>query len=192
MLSLALNRLMIGLGGKFGLMDEPGERRVHQTPIPRAGGIAIWISFLICAYATALLAPELLGRFQNDWLGPFALCSALLVLVGVLDDRGGINARVKLFGQALSATLFFALRPASQGLFLSWDIPIFVDGIIFVAWAVLLINAFNLIDGLDGLCGGLALIALVFLGLIAGIGGNIGAATLLFIMGGAVVGFLRE
>lgn len=191
LLSLALNRLMIGLGSRFGLMDEPGERRVHQTPVPRAGGIAIWITFFVCGYVTLLFAPDLLGRFKYDWLGPFALCSALLVVVGVLDDRGGINAWIKLFGQATAACLFFTLRPASQGLFLSWNIPIFVDGLIFIVWAVLLINAFNLIDGLDGLCGGLALIALVFLGLIAGVGGNIGASTLLFIMGGAVVGFLR-
>lgn len=191
LISLALNRLMIKLGGKFGLMDLPGERRVHQKPIPRAGGIAIWISFLVCAYAIVMISPGILGRFQDDWLGPFALCSRLLVAVGVLDDRGGMNAWVKLLGQVAAASLFFALRPASQGLFQDHDIPIFIDGLIFVTWAVLLINAFNLIDGLDGLCGGLALIALVFLGLIAGFGGKSGPSILLFIMAGAVVGFLR-
>lgn len=190
-LSLGLNRLMVSYGGKLGLMDLPGERRVHVTPIPRAGGLAVWVSFLVVAFGLSYLAGGEFQEFRSSWLVPFTVASAVLVLVGLLDDSGGIKPWWKLLGQMVAAAVFFLLRPESHGNLFGFDAPMWVDAAIFIGWAVLLINAFNLIDGLDGLCGGLALIALVALGLLAALNGHLGATAMMFIMAAAVMGFLR-
>jgi UDP-GlcNAc:undecaprenyl-phosphate/decaprenyl-phosphate GlcNAc-1-phosphate transferase len=191
LLSLGLNRLLISHGARLGLMDHPGERRVHHTPIPRAGGLAIWLTFLAVAFAVALAAPEWFSEFQADWLIPFAAASLILVLVGLVDDSVGMKAWWKLLGQISAAATFFILRPDSHGTLLGYETPVLVNGVIFVIWAIMLINAFNLIDGLDGLCGGLALIALVALGVLAAGNGHHMAMAMMFIMAAAVMGFMR-
>lgn len=189
--SLLLNFIMILCGGKLGLMDLPDERRVHATPIPRAGGLAIWLTFMVVSFATCAWGPQALRAVREDWLVPFAVASGLLVLVGILDDRGGVKPWWKLLGQIVAAGVFFGLRPESQGNMLGMDLPMWVDGMIFIGWAVLLINAFNLIDGLDGLCGGLALISMVSLGIMAALNDHLPVMVLMFIMAAAVMGFLR-
>jgi UDP-N-acetylmuramyl pentapeptide phosphotransferase/UDP-N-acetylglucosamine-1-phosphate transferase len=70
--SLILNRAMLSLAPRLGLMDQPGERRIHSTPIPRAGGIAIWLTFLLViggGLASGWLKPS--GHLSWSWLGAF-------------------------------------------------------------------------------------------------------------------------
>jgi len=189
--SLALNRVMIDAGERLGLMDQPGERRVHTAAVPRAGGLAIWAAFMLVAFCLSFALPLYFEDFRIHWLQPFAAASLVLLMVGILDDRGGLKAWWKLLGQITAAAVFFLLRPESHGVIFGYATPWWVDGGIFIAWAVLLINAFNLIDGLDGLCGGLALIALSALGVLAAINGHIGAMAVMFLMAAAVLGFLR-
>lgn len=190
-ISLALTRLLLAHGGRLGLMDQPGERRVHLTPIPRAGGLAIWLTFMIVSFGLFWITPESFGNFGADWLIPFAASSLILVVVGLVDDSVGLKAWWKLLGQIAAAAVFFLLRPQSYGNLLGFDAPPLLAGVAFVIWAVLLINAFNLIDGLDGLCGGLALVALVPLGFISALNGHFGAMAVMWIMAAAVVGFLK-
>lgn len=190
--SSGLTRLMIVVGPKLGLMDEPDERRVHQVPIPRAGGISIWISFLMFAWIARFLFPEAFTEVQVRQLWAFSLSSLVLMLVGFVDDRQGMNALVKLGGQVLAACLFFYLDSTLwEFSVFGFDLPMIVAGAIFVAWCVLLINAFNLIDGLDGLCSGLVLVSLFA---IAGLGfahGAITDAVTVSLMIAAVAGFIR-
>lgn len=190
-ISLMLNRLMLELAPRLGLMDEPGERRVHSKAIPRAGGIAIWVTFML------VMTSGLLVRFFNDsghvswpWLGAFAAGSAVLMVAGILDDRHGLRALVKLGAHILAPVVFFIIHPIETGIFpqgwgCCWDLAV------FVVWAVVLINAFNLIDGLDGLCGGLAVVATFALAALAMTNGRTDAAVLLAVMGGAILGFLK-
>jgi UDP-GlcNAc:undecaprenyl-phosphate GlcNAc-1-phosphate transferase len=105
-LSLGLNRLMVSCGGRFGLMDQPGERRVHTTPVPRAGGLAVWAAFLVVAFSLSYFGPPDFHAFRKEWLIPFSIASAVLVMVGVLDDSGGIKPWWKLLGQILAAAIF--------------------------------------------------------------------------------------
>ncbi len=157
--SLLASRLMITLGPRLGLMDMPAGRRVHSKPTPRAGGIAIWVVFVVAVFildAAAIFTPE-----KGDGrLAGFLAASGVLLIFGILDDRGGIPALLKLGGQILAAALYWFFSDSNKEVLAGVSIPLWVDLVVWVVWIVLLINAYNLIDGLDGLCGGLAWISL--------------------------------
>lgn len=189
--SLGLTRAMLAVAPRLGLMDQPGERRIHETPIPRAGGIAIWLSFLLVVgggLASGYIKPS--GHVSWQWLAAFAAGSLVLMVAGFLDDRSGLRPLVKLGAHALAPSLFFLLHPVETGLFpADWHWG--CEYLVFVGWAVLLINAFNLIDGLDGLCGGLSAVASVALAALALMHGRLDSALLLLAMAGAILGFLK-
>ena len=190
-LSLGLNRLMLVLAPRLGLMDQPGVRRIHATAVPRAGGIAIWLTFLLViggGLASGLLKNH--GQLSWAWLGAIAAGSAVLMVAGFLDDRAGLSPWVKLTAHCAAPALMFLLYPIRLGLFppgWSWG----CDFVVFVVWVVVLINAFNLIDGLDGLCGGLAAISTVAMAAMAFANGRTDSALLLLVMGAAILGFLK-
>lgn len=190
-ISLGLNRAMLSLAPRLGLMDQPGERRIHSHPIPRAGGIAIWLTFLAViggGLATGLIPED--GNLSWRWFRAFLAGSSVLMVAGFIDDRKGLSPWVKLGCHVLGPSVFFLLNPVHTGIFpAGW--PAFWDYAVFVVWVVMLINAFNLIDGLDGLCGGLAAVASVALAAMSFANGRTDCALLLLVMGAAVLGFLR-
>jgi UDP-GlcNAc:undecaprenyl-phosphate GlcNAc-1-phosphate transferase len=187
--SLGATRLMIWLGPKLGLMDEPDARRVHQTAIPRAGGLAVWVTFLL---AMLVMSWSGLNGAAEPMPGllAFGISSVILVLVGVVDDRRGVPARVKLVCQIAAAVAYWYLKPGAVGNLLGMTVPWFVDLACWVAWIVLLINAFNLIDGLDGLCGGLVAISLTCMAVLEMTQGRLGHALSLGLMVASIGGFL--
>jgi UDP-N-acetylmuramyl pentapeptide phosphotransferase/UDP-N-acetylglucosamine-1-phosphate transferase len=190
-ISLILNRGMLKLAPGLGLMDQPGERRIHAHPIPRAGGIAIWLTFVIVVgviLATGFIQGD--GNLTGSWFGAFVAGSAVLMVAGFADDRVGLSPFVKLGAHILAPTVFFLLHPFHTGIFPA-DWPAACDYAVFVVWVVVLINAFNLIDGLDGLCGGLAAVSSLALAGIALANGRTDSAVLLLVMAGAILGFLK-
>ncbi|MCW1887304.1 hypothetical protein OKA04_21380 [Luteolibacter flavescens] len=187
--SLGFTRLMIYLGPKLGLIDVPDERRIHTKLIPRAGGIAVFLTMLIGM--VLLHAKGHAGILGGKWMMHFLAGSTILVVTGIADDRYGISAWVKLGVQILASAVMFSHNPSSAGLFMGFQIPWFVDLGIHVFWTVALINAFNLIDGMDGLCGGLGTIALLILAALAAVGDRPENAFLISIMVVALLGFLR-
>ncbi len=190
-ISLAFTRIMIHLGPKLGLMDQPDERRVHVTPIPRAGGIAIWLSFMITVWVGKYLAPGLFDGQLSMQLAAFTLSTGMLMVVGVIDDRQGIRPFVKLGGQIAASLTFFLLNPKTVGMFMGYQIPYLVELAFFTGWSVLLINAFNLIDGLDGLCGGLVCISLFVIAGLELAAGHLSDALVVGIMMVCVAGFMK-
>lgn len=190
-LSLGLNRVMITLAPRVGLIDRPGERRIHTAPIPRAGGIAVWLGFMITLCAGLATGWFDIGEELSwSWLAAFAAGSSVLMIAGVIDDRSGMRPLMKLGAHILAPVVFFLIHPLHIGLFPEgW--PWGCDFTVFVIWAVMLINAFNLIDGLDGLCGGLALVSVLALAGLSLVNGRLDAALLLVVMGGAILGFLK-
>lgn len=189
-ISLGLTRAMITLGPKLGLMDQPDGRRVHLSPIPRAGGIAIWLTFLIVVTGLRLFFTEPLGRAPWSSIDAFLISSILLMAVGLVDDRRGMPARVKLGGQILAAMVYWFLKPGDGSNLMGHAVPWPVDLGIWVMWIVLLINAFNLIDGLDGLCGGLVAISLAGIAALQWALGFGESAFILALMGVSLGGFL--
>jgi len=175
----------------LGLVDMPSDRRIHKTPIPRCGGIAVFVATHL-ALAVVFFGPwhELAGSIQlPEWIVLFAGSLALL-LIGLIDDRFGMRAWFKLFGQ-LAVSLLMYLCGFSFGAFLHIELPVLVDLGATLFWFILLINAFNLIDGIDGACAGLGLIAS------AGLAGMLFSlhqpsdALVLVALIGACLGFLR-
>lgn len=157
--TLLLTPLVRYLTIKAGMVDVPDERRAHSTPTPRGGGIAVVAGF----YCAALVALKLpwewsAGSLDAVWLHRYLVGSAVLVLVGLFDDAKGLRPMVKLFGQVVAASLMFVMGH-SMGRLLGFDLPLPLDFLATVFWFVALTNAFNLIDGLDGLATGLALVA---------------------------------
>lgn len=179
------------LAPALGMVDEPDERRIHKTPIPRCGGIAVFIATHL-ALLIVFFGPwqNLSGSTQlHDW-GFILGGSFVLLMVGVFDDKFDMRAWFKLFGQVGVALLMFFGGFTFEG-FLNIHLPFFVNLGATLFWFVLLINAFNLIDGMDGACAGLGMIAS------AGLAGMLLSlhqptdALVLVALAGACLGFLR-
>jgi len=181
-----------------GLMDTPGYRKIHDHPVPLAGGLAV---------VTGLVAP-ILGATTWAWLGPLPesfdhvvdyglakrgwqiaaiLGGAVAMLaVGIIDDRRDLAAKWKFAAQVL-----IAVTVAASGI----RVTMFVESPAFsyavtVLWILTVTNATNFQDNMNGLCAGLGLIAGWFFAWHAGLEGQYLVASLAFLFTGALVGFL--
>jgi UDP-GlcNAc:undecaprenyl-phosphate GlcNAc-1-phosphate transferase len=173
------------------MVDEPDERRIHKVPIPRCGGIAVFIATHL-GLIVVFLGPwrHLAGSTQlREWGFIFA-GSLLLLSVGIFDDRFDMRAWFKLLGQLVVGLLMF-FGGFTFGGFLHMQLPYFVDMGVTLFWFALLINAFNLIDGMDGACAGLGMIASAGLaGMLLSLHQPTDALVLVALVG-ACLGFLR-
>ena len=168
-------------------MDYPNERKVHKKPMPRLGGVAIFLSFLV-GY---MLFANGSVRMLSILIGSF-----VIVLMGIFDDINPIKARYKFIIQIIAAciTTFYGnivLNDISLfGLNLSFPEPL--NYIVTVFIVISITNAMNLIDGLDGLASGISCIYFGTIAIIAGILNNTGGldVILALIMLGATLGFL--
>ncbi len=172
------------LAHKIGAIDVPRDaRRMHKTPIPRIGGLAIFAGFVVATAVFCELTPELIAIYVGG---------LIIVAVGVIDDVRAINAWLKLIAQVA-----VALIAVSQGVVLEY-INFFGTYVHFgvlsvpitVVWIVGLTNAINLIDGLDGLACGVSAICSMSLLLVMLLKGEVAAAMLTAVLVGACIGFL--
>lgn len=173
------------------MVDEPDERRIHKVPVPRCGGIAVFIATHLALIAV-FLGPwrNISGSIQMKEWGFIFAGSLLLLLVGILDDRYDMKAWFKLTGQLGVALLMFFGGFTFQK-FLNMPLPYAINLAATLFWFALLINAFNLIDGMDGACAGLGLIASAGLaGMLFSLHQPTDALVLVALMG-ACLGFLR-
>ena len=170
----------------FGLIDQPGGRRLHSQPVPLVGGLAIAFGLLLAFGWRGSLAPA----------PPALLWAALLILAGgVVDDRYEISARLKLLIQIVAASalaefggvLLFHVgalfSPAVQGLGIALVVPFTVLGMVGV------MNAMNMIDGADGLAGGIALGALFWFGSAAWLAGMAAHASWIALVAAALAAY---
>ena len=188
--SAVLTWMMIRLAPKWGLVDVPSDRRIHEKVIPRAGGIAVWLTLVLGFLALKLIGLDSGSGLSPHWMDGFLIASSVLVAVGILDDRRGVPAKWKLAGQIVAATLFFFLSGKPAGQILGFSIHWSLDLVVTVAWTVLLINAFNLIDGMDGLCAGLGLISCLCMAALALSFGKSSDVLVILVMAAALGGFL--
>ena len=174
-----------------GFMDRPGGRKVHLRPVPRGGGAAVFVGFHV-ACAVVFLFPwkPFAGQLSIDWWFRFLPLSAGVVSLGLLDDRFDLKPLVKLLGQVALGAAAYALGFRLQNLF-GFSLPGWVDAAATVFWFVALMHAFNLIDGVDGLATGIALIAAGGIGLSLVFRGSPGDVLLFLGFAGACLGFLR-
>jgi UDP-GlcNAc:undecaprenyl-phosphate GlcNAc-1-phosphate transferase len=196
--SLILTPLVRRLCERFKLLDVPIDgRRIHSSAVPRLGGVAIYLSCVIALatlpFVDNLLTQTLRGRATEILV---ALIPATLVfLFGVYDDLRGTNAVVKFAALGLIATLFFVLGGRIEVLSIPFvgaiQLPLIVSLLVTVFWLVAIANAFNLIDGMDGLASGAALFSSLVILTISFAQGQPMMIVFSLILCGALAGFLR-
>jgi UDP-N-acetylmuramyl pentapeptide phosphotransferase/UDP-N-acetylglucosamine-1-phosphate transferase len=186
-----LTPLVRSLAVQFGVVDLPNERRPHKYPTARGGGLAVVLGFYAaCLFALNFPGTSWTGNFDRYWWLSFVPGSLILLVVGLVDDIRGMVAWQKLIGQ-IAAALFISLSGTHFGKFFGYELPPFLDGALVVIWIVAVINAYNLIDGLDGLASGLAIISATGLCGILLLGHVPGVALVLVALMGACLAFLR-
>ena len=189
--TLILTPIVRELNRKLGMVDKPDPRRINKVPIPRGGGLAIVLG-LALSYGIFLLAtgrPAMFGMQQTVFWRMSVLALAV-ALLGLADDRFSLPPKLKLLGQLVIAFLVWFW--ADLGFNDLWpELPQWLDCVLTVFWITGAINAFNLIDGLDGLASGLALIAVV--GMAGGVFfvGDPSQTLFYFAIAGGLLGFLR-
>ena len=153
------------LAKKFNWLDIPNDRKIHKKPIPRLGGVMIFVAFIVIYYmgqstnqTLMLIRPRIFSEIG------FIFCGSAAFLLGILDDLLGLKALQKLtiqlaigFGVALSGLAIHSIN------ILGYPIEFGILSYLITAlWVVALLNAVNLIDGMDGLASGIMMIALGF------------------------------
>jgi UDP-GlcNAc:undecaprenyl-phosphate GlcNAc-1-phosphate transferase len=198
---------------RWGLIDQPGNRKVHTTPTPRGGGIGIWLGVVvtfaigqlllvvaenvpaIAAFVPQFARPHLDGIWSQAgklWL--ILGAGTVLMLLGLADDRGGLSWKLRLAVEFAVAAVCVWLVPNLR-LTAFVDAPL-LTGALSVLWIVTLINAFNMLDNMDGLSGGVAAIAAGILAILLlsprleSQGPQLFVAGLLLVLAGAILGFL--
>ena len=163
---------------RLGFMDQPSARKMHTTPMPRFGGIAMYGAVVV-----ALLVFE--DRFRVDQLVSILLGATWVSFLGGWDDRWGLRPILKFAGQIIAAIIL--IIAGVQVSFLPWP---WLNWLATIVWVVGLTNAINFLDNMDGLSGGLAAIASAFFLLMAVQNGQFLVAGLSAALLGACVGFL--
>lgn len=194
-LGTLLTRLVRDLALAWGLTDAGGERKIHRKPIPRLGGVAVVASMTACVLALLAWDNDVAREIRSDMplLGALAMGGGLVALTGLVDDLWGLRARVKLLAQIAAACAAFAWGVGIDAVGVPLVGPLHLGWLALpatVLWLVLVTNAVNLIDGLDGLAGGVILLAGGALLAMSLIEGNTAAAVLLAALVGATAGFL--
>jgi UDP-GlcNAc:undecaprenyl-phosphate/decaprenyl-phosphate GlcNAc-1-phosphate transferase len=192
--SLVVTPIVRAVAIRLDLLDEPDERKVHLVPVPRLGGVAIAIAFAVGLAFAAIATQDLnaIGQLRPNRAPAILAGAGVLVIVGVVDDIRGMRAMVKLFWQVTAAVLAVVLGLSLDSLVLPWG-PVELGWLappLTVAWIVVIINAINLIDGLDGLATGVVLTALGAFALLSASAGVDPTLPIIAAAGGAAIGFL--
>ncbi|MDV3428755.1 MAG: undecaprenyl/decaprenyl-phosphate alpha-N-acetylglucosaminyl 1-phosphate transferase [Bacillota bacterium] len=188
-LSFALTPIVKRLAVKLDIIDVPkDERRVHNRPIPLIGGLAIYISFTVMLIVTGIFTKEKLAILIGE---------TIILIGGLLDDKYDLKPIQKLIFQISGALVLIFMgveislltNPFTKYIsFMNLEKWLSIPVTLF--WIVGVTNAFNLIDGLDGLSSGLALISSVSMLIVSMITGRDESVLLNSILSGAILGFL--
>jgi len=193
-LSLILTPLAGRLGTRYGALDAPDERKVHIRPLPRTGGLAILATFLLTLIISSFFNTNISNLLGLDRPIIFLLGGATICFgIGLFDDFHRLSPKVKFFFQIIAASVAYlgGIKIYGFDVFGSFFKVGFLSYFITIFWFVLFINAVNLVDGLDGLAGGIVLFASVVMVILAVLREEYLTALLFTALGGSVLGFLR-
>jgi len=186
LVTLGLVPLIKKLAFKVGAVDNPCQRKVHCKPMPRLGGLAIYIGFIAMVLISQPINQQILG---------LVLGSTIIAILGVVDDIKDISPKVKLAGQILAACVLVAFNIDVDYIthpFATGVVPLgYLSVPVTVLWVVGITNAVNLIDGLDGLAAGISTIAALTLAMVGYTQGQFLMVTLALMLAASTLGFLK-
>lgn len=192
--SIRLFPVLIYLSHKKNLMDEPVERSSHTAKTPTLGGVGVFISFSLVLILFGIFADFSKGELIK--LLTIVGASILLLFLGLKDDLLVISPKKKFIGQFIASLLVILATDvrilSMEGIFGFNTLPYIVSVIFTLFVFVLVINAFNLIDGIDGLAGGIAVMVSGFFGIYFMLNDQLFLALLSFVLIGAQCGFLEH
>ena len=171
---------------RLGALDAPDARKVHKTPIPRMGGLAIYVGFVIAVLSSMHLSQELIGLLTGG---------TVILIVGIIDDMVRLSAKTKLLGQIAAAAVLILFDIRIEWLTNPFGDMVYVEYLsipITLFWVLALTNTVNLIDGLDGLAAGVSTIAAVTILLVALQENFFIVAVLTAALAGSAFGFLQH
>jgi UDP-GlcNAc:undecaprenyl-phosphate GlcNAc-1-phosphate transferase len=184
------------LAQKLGAMDLPSERKIHREPTPRLGGMAVFIGFVVpmaCFYIFQNRVSTVFLDYETP-VAALVAAGAIMLGLGIYDDCKGADARKKFAVQIPAALILYYFgnfridvlsNPFGDPIHLDWlSLPL------SLLWILIITNAINLLDGIDGLVPGVTAITALSLGVIHALSGNVFIAVLTFCLGGACLGFL--
>jgi UDP-GlcNAc:undecaprenyl-phosphate GlcNAc-1-phosphate transferase len=184
---------------KTGVMDQVDERRMHDEPKPRLGGLAVYLAFAFALFVSIGLALKTTPLFHNsddihDILG-LLFGGTLILLVGVWDDVMHMKPRDKFIAQVVVALISMSYGFVIPGFDNPFNhqyvnVPLWLGAPLTLLWYLGMMNAINFLDGLDGLLAGVTAISGIFLFAIASAHGHVGAALVLCALVGGALGFL--
>lgn len=186
-LTIGMIPVLSRLAVRWQMLDVPDERKVHEIPVPRCGGVAMAVGAFI---------PILYWYSDNTFIQSFLLAAGVIVVFGISDDFLSLSPRWKVLGQIIAALIVIyggGVKIVSLG-------GLLPDGMLLPGWIsvpltlfviVGVTNAINLADGLDGLAGGISLLAVCFIGYLAYMTGRFEVGLVCLAFGGALFGFLR-
>lgn len=197
--SLILQRLIIKVSKKNKLFDRPESRKLNKEPRARLGGVGIFLGFI----SSSLVFLSLFNTNSNGILKTlkqsdiifFFIALFIVFIIGLIDDLFGLNAWQKLPFEIVAATILFFKGfkieflsiPTSNGKIIISGI---VSYLLTVLWIIIITNAMNLIDGIDGLSGGIAVCAIISFSVMSFINGKLEFSLISVGMIGAVIAFL--
>jgi len=195
LLALLATPVVIWLAHRIGAVDRPGIRTVHKLPIPRIGGVAIFLAAMALIVAVIFVNNNIGQAFREAWLPLLTLlgAAALIFAVGLVDDLRGLPARVKFLAELVAALALclVGVRISDIALTDQWIVPLGEWGwLLTILWIVGITNAVNLSDGLDGLAAGVSAIACAVIAIFALHGGQVIMGVLMLAMLGSLSGFL--
>ncbi len=173
------------LAFQIGAVDRPNKRKVHNRIMPRLGGLAIYIAFMVGALASMELTWDLVG---------ILIGCTVITIVGILDDKYQLPAKVKLLGQIVAACVLVAFDIRIEWINNPWGGYYYLDLLaipVTIFWVISFTNVVNLIDGLDGLAAGVSAIASITVILVAIQMGYFDVAVLTAALAGGIIGFIR-
>lgn len=181
-----------------GAMDKPNARKVHKVPTPLWGGIGVFAAAVVAVLLTIHTHPEFTTQIvAKQWshLQGMLIASAMMLIIGMIDDRYNMPAKVKLFGQIATAAVMmkhgirieYLSVPGSEILYLyDWQ-SYALTGL----WIVGITNAINLLDGLDGLVAGVTMGSSLVFSVVSVFHGQWLVAVVMAAIAGAALGFLK-
>ncbi len=185
----------IRLAKRWGAVDVPNARKIHLEPMPRMGGVAVFLGFCLPWAGLYLLHNPVAAAFQEfeKRFAALILGATSMLVLGIYDDIKGADATKKFLFQTLTAIGLWAADIRIEQVATPWGAPIELGWFslpISVFWIVGVTNAINLLDGIDGLVAGVTTVMALCLAILNVLSGNILIALLTLCLAGACLGFL--